>query len=74
MRPLVSIYSMTEEKSLEKKSEASREKWSRDAEFQLALIGYCVGLGNFWRFPVMCMRNGGGEFWGCGLGSADRGG
>ena len=38
-----------------------REGWKHSIEFQLSMIGYCVGLGNFWRFPFMCMRNGGGQ-------------
>ena len=39
----------------------ARMKWSRKAEFLLALIGLSVGLGNIWRFPYVCMRNGGGK-------------
>lgn len=43
-------------------SEMSRGKWGRQIEFILSLIGYDVGLGNLWRFPYLCMRNGGGEW------------
>ncbi|KAK2168569.1 hypothetical protein LSH36_16g14044 [Paralvinella palmiformis] len=43
-------------------SEMSRGKWGRQIEFILSLIGYDVGLGNLWRFPYLCMRNGGGAF------------
>jgi hypothetical protein len=38
-----------------------RQHWSNKAQFVLACVGYCVGLGNLWRFPYLCYRSGGGK-------------
>lgn len=37
-----------------------RETWAKKAEFLLAIIGFSVDLGNVWRFPNICYKNGGG--------------
>ncbi|KAM9814177.1 sodium- and chloride-dependent GABA transporter 2-like [Neosynchiropus ocellatus] len=39
-----------------------RGKWANKREFILTVAGAIVGLGNVWRFPYLCYKNGGGAF------------
>ena len=38
-----------------------RGKWANSKEFIFSMAGEIIGLGNVWRFPYLCFRNGGGE-------------
>lgn len=41
---------------------ADTQVWTSRLSYLLATVGSAVGLGNIWRFPYLCYRNGGATF------------
>lgn len=39
-----------------------RGNWKNWWEFLFSVVGSLVGLGNIWRFPYICYKNGGGLY------------
>ncbi|XP_006774778.1 PREDICTED: sodium-dependent neutral amino acid transporter B(0)AT2 [Myotis davidii] len=39
-----------------------RRGWNNKLQYILAQVGFSVGLGNVWRFPYLCQKNGGGAY------------
>ncbi|XP_046371166.2 sodium- and chloride-dependent glycine transporter 1-like [Haliotis rufescens] len=38
------------------------ETWGSHVDYIVTILGYSVGVGGMWKFPYLCMRNGGGAF------------
>uniref|UniRef100_UPI0037E9BE20 sodium-dependent neutral amino acid transporter B(0)AT1-like n=1 Tax=Semicossyphus pulcher TaxID=241346 RepID=UPI0037E9BE20 len=49
-------------KRMDKEESGDRPKWDNKAQYILTCVGFCVGIGNVWRFPYLCQSHGGGAF------------
>ncbi|XP_075868224.1 sodium-dependent neutral amino acid transporter B(0)AT1-like [Nelusetta ayraudi] len=46
----------------DKEEVEDRPQWGNKAQYILTCVGFCIGIGNVWRFPYLCQTHGGGAF------------
>uniref|UniRef100_A0A3Q3X9S1 Transporter n=1 Tax=Mola mola TaxID=94237 RepID=A0A3Q3X9S1_MOLML len=56
------IPSIEDLEKIEREDAEDRPKWDNKAQYILTCVGFCIGIGNVWRFPYLCQSHGGGAF------------